>query len=174
MPDIIAADLHRWTKRQWSWGDFAHQFIRNPGFKYVVILRLCQRWPRSMLLAFYKRHLTHKYGIDIPTATKIGAGFKINHFGGIFINVNCVIGQHCSVAPGVILGKGRGGYPTLSDRVYVHAGAKVFGAVTVGHGATVGANAVVTRDVKPADVVGGAPARSLRSRSATLQEGQRA
>jgi len=37
--------------------------------------------------------------------------------------------------------------PRLGDGVLVGAGAKVIGEITVGDGATIGPNAVVTRDV---------------------------
>jgi len=46
--------------------------------------------------------------------------------------------------------------PCLEDGVYVGAGAKVLGGVRIGRGATVGANAVVTKDVPPGMTVVGA------------------
>jgi serine O-acetyltransferase len=46
--------------------------------------------------------------------------------------------------------------PVIGDDVYIGAGAKVLGAVRVGHGAVIGANAVVTRDVPPYCTVVGA------------------
>ena len=46
-------------------------------------------------------------------------------------------------------------FPKLKEGVYVGAGAKILGPVTIGEWAIVGANAVVTRDVPPgARVVG--------------------
>lgn len=48
-----------------------------------------------------------------------------------------------------------GDYPTLEEGVYVGAGAKILGPVTIGKWAIVGANAVVTKDVPAgATVVG--------------------
>jgi serine O-acetyltransferase len=44
----------------------------------------------------------------------------------------------------------------IGDDVYIGAGAKVLGAVRVGRGAVIGANAVVTRDVPPYCTVVGA------------------
>jgi serine O-acetyltransferase len=39
------------------------------------------------------------------------------------------------------------GAPVIEDNVFIGPGAKILGAVRIGHGATVGANAIVTRDV---------------------------
>jgi hypothetical protein len=48
--------------------------------------------------------------------------------------------------------------------VWIGHGAVVMPGVTVGNGAVVGANAVVTRDVAAYAIVAGAPARVLRPR----------
>lgn len=39
------------------------------------------------------------------------------------------------------------GVPTIGDDVYIGAGAKILGAIYIGCNVTVGANAVVTKDV---------------------------
>lgn len=45
--------------------------------------------------------------------------------------------------------------PRIGNRVYLGAGAKILGSVTIGDGAMIGANAVVTKDVPAgAKVVG--------------------
>jgi len=56
-------------------------------------------------------------------------------------------------------------HPTLSDGVIIGSGAQVLGPITVGQGARVGANAVVTRDVPQGATMVGIPAR------ATMVEG---
>jgi serine O-acetyltransferase len=55
--------------------------------------------------------------------------------------------------------EGRRGTPTIGDRVFLGAGCKVLGGVTVQDGAAIGANAVVLTDVPQNAVMVGVPAR---------------
>lgn len=52
----------------------------------------------------------------------------------------------------------------IGNDVWIGAGAIILRGVTIGHGAVVAANAVVTRDVGPRVIVAGVPARLLRER----------
>ena len=52
----------------------------------------------------------------------------------------------------------------IGNDVWIGHGAVVMPGVSIGDGAVVGANAVVTRDVAPYAIVAGAPARPLRER----------
>ena len=56
------------------------------------------------------------------------------------------------------------GKPIVIERnVWIAAGATIIGGVTVGENSVVAAGAVVTRDVPPHSLVGGNPARVIRS-----------
>ena len=54
---------------------------------------------------------------------------------------------------------------SIGSDVWLGTGVVVLAGVTIGDGAVVGANSVVTRDVAPMSIVGGAPARFLRQRA---------
>ena len=55
---------------------------------------------------------------------------------------------------------------SIGNDVWIGHGAVILPGVTVGDGAVIGANAVVSRDVSPYSIVGGAPARVIRMRFA--------
>ena len=124
------------------------------------------------LVVLALHHYSIRYGIDISRDARIGSGFYIGHFGGIFVNSGVVIGDNCNVSQGVTLGRqNRGeheGCPTIGNNVYIAPGAKIIGRITVGDHAAVGANAVVVDDVAPGTTVGGVPARLI---SASGSEG---
>ena len=46
-------------------------------------------------------------GISIGCEAHIGKGLYIGHFGGIFVNGDAVIGEHCNLSPGVTIGTWR-------------------------------------------------------------------
>lgn len=69
---------------------------------------------------------------------------------GIFIDVGASIGRRVTVMQQVTIGWQHPAdrrTPVIEDNVFIGAGAKILGAVRVGRGACIGANAVVTRDV---------------------------
>lgn len=104
-------------------------------------------------------------GIEIHPGAKIGRRFFIDHGMGIVIGETAEIGEDVTLYQGVTLGgtswnKGKR-HPTLEDGVVVGAGAKVLGPFTVGAGAKVGSNAVVTKAVPPGATVVGIPGRII-------------
>jgi serine O-acetyltransferase len=150
----------------------------DPGRKVLKAIRAYQN--ASGPLAFLKRKLAvlrHRFwsavaGCDIPLNTKIGGGLMIPHPVGIVIGPGSRIGRNCLIGQGVTLGVkgGAGGdFPILEDGADVSAGAKVLGAVTIGKGATVGANAVVLKDVPPGAVAVGVPARIIPARQTAVE-----
>ena len=153
-PGLHALWLHRASHALW-----------NSGF------RLLARW-----LSAFARWLT---GIEIHPGAKIGRRFFIDHGMGVVIGETAEIGDDVTIYHGVTLGgttwnKGKR-HPTLEDGVVVGAGAKVLGPITVGAGARVGSNSVVTRPVPAGATVVGIPGRViLREEAAPVDAGKKA
>lgn len=106
---------------------------------------------------------------DIDPAAQLGEGLRLPHPTGIVIHRDAIVGPNCLIMQQVTLGQLAGeGAPTLGASVYVGAGAKILGAVVVGDGARIGANAVVLEDVPTGCTAVGIPARIVRQKEQPL------
>ena len=98
-------------------------------------------------------------GVELDRGVQLGDDFKLVHAGTIVIHPDVVFGDRCMVMHGVTVGTNmKSAAPRIGDDVFIGAGAAVLGGIRVGDGATIAANAVVTRDVPPGMVAIGAPA----------------
>ncbi len=105
-------------------------------------------------------------GIEIHPGAKLCPSLFIDHGMGVVIGETAEVGCHVTLYHGVTLGgvsleKGKR-HPTIEDNVVIGAGAKVLGAITIGEGSRIGANAVVVKDVPPNSVVVGIPGQVVR------------
>lgn len=95
-------------------------------------------------------------GAYIPSECKIGKNCKVAYGGsGLVVHPRAIIGNHCLLSPGVVIG-GRGGHypvPVIGDNVSIFPGAKILGPIRIGDGASIGANAVVVESVLPGEAV---------------------
>lgn len=118
-------------------------------------------------LARFVNHLSRALtAIDIHPGAKIGERLFIDH-GFVVIGETAEIGDDVTMYQGSTLGgtnptNGIGGkrHPTIGDGVIISLGAAILGPITVGAGARIGANAVVTKDVAEGATMVGIPARS--------------
>jgi serine O-acetyltransferase len=99
-------------------------------------------------------------GINIQASNKIGRGFVIHNFSGIFVLADS-IGENCTVNQGVTIGniRGSGALPKIGNNVYLAAGCKVLGNIKIGDNTVVAANSVVITDIQENSTVMGIPAR---------------
>ena len=114
---------------------------------------------------FYKR-LSLRFHLVIYPGT-VGPGFRLYHLGGFtHVGKNVRIGENCTMLPGVVFGnktEEEDDRPVVvGDNCYFGLSARILGPVKIGNNVTVGANAVVTRDIPDNAIVGGVPAIIIR------------
>jgi serine O-acetyltransferase len=104
---------------------------------------------------------------DVDLQATLGKGLMLPHPNGVVIHGEGRIGDDCMIMQQVTVGMiDEGEVPVIGNRVYIGAGAKIIGKLTVGDGARIGANAVVVNDVPSNATAVGIPARIIRRASA--------
>lgn len=118
----------------------------------------------ARMVNHFSRFLT---AIDIHPGARIGKNLFIDH-GFVVIGETSIIGDNVTIYQGATLGgtnptNGVGGkrHPTIGNDVIISLHAAVLGPITVGDGAKIGANAVVTKDVQPGATMIGIPAKPV-------------
>lgn len=105
-----------------------------------------------------------KYQLKVPCSAVIGENFQIRHPQGIRIGRTCVIGDNCKVFPYFIAmaavkgdndREGQRRHPKIGNDCMLGSRATVIGPITIGDDVTIGACAVVTKDVPSHSVVKG-------------------
>jgi serine O-acetyltransferase len=164
--------------------DIAAARHRDPAAKDVSRTEILAAWPGvHALLAHRVAHALHGAGvpvlpraiayasrsvtgIEIHPAARIGDAPFIDHGMGVVIGETAEIADNVTLYQGVTLG-GTGfatgkRHPTVEDNVTIGSGAKLLGPIRIGHGAKIGANAVVIHDVPPNSTVVGNPGHPVR------------
>jgi serine O-acetyltransferase len=160
---IIDADVRRWldifqaTEGRHGLHSLLYAFEEFRGLFYY---RLSRGNATGALLARLFRHIWRPVESLSLATGDIGPGLFIAHGYATTLAAER-IGANCYVHQGVTIGwdyrSDRA--PIVGDDVFIGAGAVIVGAVTVGDGARIGANAMVLCDVPPGATAVGVPAR---------------
>jgi serine O-acetyltransferase len=124
------------------------------GYQAVVLHRIAH-WFKSRripvlgpMIARFSLFLT---GVEIGPAAVIGPGLLISHGAGIVIGGYARIGRDAILLHQVTIGSPDPSrieaMPVIGDGVFIGAGAKVIGPITVGDDVFIGVNAIVARDI---------------------------
>lgn len=97
----------------------------------------------------------------IGRGAEFGPGFVLVHSTGVVINGAVRAGRDVKIEHQVTIGAERGLSPVLGDDLFIGAGAKIVGQVTIGSGVRIGANAVIVKDVPDNVTAVGVPARYI-------------
>ena len=170
---MLRADLLAYVGRERldasAWRDVLICAYKHPALLAVVGFRLgkaLQKLPvplRQVGLAIYYffvyppvRFLT---GVELPLSCEIGPGLTVWHFGGTIFGGGTLAGKNLCVNQGALIARKHRNaeIATLGDDVTLGARCVVL-CRRIGDGATVGAGAVVTKDVAPGATVVGNPA----------------
>ena len=161
---LLKQDFRHWAQVEQLSADsgMLSLFFKNKAFRSVayyrmrrsgIILRIIQRVLRILL--------PEQERLYIKTS-QIG-GLYIEHGFATIITADS-IGKNVWINQQVTIGYNGDKAPIIGDDVVIYAGAKVVGGVRVGNNVTIGANAVVNKDIPDNCVVGGVPARILKMR----------
>jgi maltose O-acetyltransferase len=107
--------------------------------------------------------------VEIGNSVIISPFFQLHGMGGVTIGDRVMIASHVAItslthdhtAP-VMQGTGIMRPVVIEDDVWIGTHAVILPGVTVGHGAVIGAGAVVTHDVPANAIAAGVPARVIR------------
>lgn len=139
--------------------------LREPSFMFLFWHRLSQVKGWLWLYAKWRhRRLMFKYGLMIASSTKIGYGFFIGHPQGVIINHTAVIGNNVNISQFLTIGANEVRAAVIGDNVYIGPQVCLVENVHIGSNATIGAGAVVTKDVKENAVVAGNPAHEINAK----------
>lgn len=151
---------------------------------------------KKILKRFYRiiRYRTKVYGKLGKNNTFVSPSYSNeasiignnNYFGPYTMINNAIIGNYCSIGPGVKIGQGvhskdfittyqpisrklinyslNTSPAIISNDVWIGANAVIMQDVKIGNGAIIGANAVVTKDVPPFAIAVGVPAKIIKNR----------
>lgn len=116
-----------------------------------------------------QRLIYRHYGLEILIGADIGGGLYVAHPVGTVISPRS-IGTNCSIIAAVTIGmRNEWEFPLIGDNVFIGAGARVLGGITIADHAMIGANAVVIRDVPAGATVVGVPGKVSRSRNTSTE-----
>lgn len=145
--------------------------LLTDGTAAMIAYRMMQ-WSRKYHLApvemFWNKYNAVFCNCIIGRGADFGPGFVLIHSMGVVINGSVKGGSRVFIEHQVTIGAERRASPSLGNDVFIGAGAKLVGAVNVGDGARIGANAVVVEDVPEHCTVVGIPAKVVRRREAAV------
>ena len=164
---VIKYEISRWL-----------QLVRTEKGIYGGFIYLMTYFPEFRNLFYYRigrsRHfinfLCPKMNTLFINTSDIGAGLFIQHGFATIIAAKS-LGRDCWVNQQVTIGfSNETDAPIIGDNVAIKAGAKVIGGIVIGNNSTVGANAVVVKDVPDNCVVVGIPAYIVKRDGIKVRE----
>ena len=176
--DTLREDIDAFKARDPAARSGLEIMLCYPGFHALVVHRVVHRlWKMKLrtlarFLSYLGRIVT---AIEIHPAAVIGRRFVVDHGTGVVIGETSIVGDDVTLYHSVTLGGtspsvdsdkqvGQKRHPTVMDGAIIGSGAAVLGPITIGEGARVGSNSVVTKDVPAFVTAVGIPAQVVMPR----------
>jgi len=165
--EIIKYEIVRWlqinrTQMGIYWG-FAHLMTFYPEFRNLFYYRIGS-------FKYLINFLCPKMNTLFINTVNIKPGLFIQHGFATIIAAKSV-GRDCWVNQQVTIGfSNETDAPDIGNNVSIKAGAKVIGGITIGNNSTVGANAVVSKNVPDNCIVVGVPAYIIKRDGIKVKE----
>ena len=145
------------------WGDKLWKFqilYRKTEYHYNNREKL---WHKLAYLLTYFRFRRQRDRLCSELPLNVFAeGLVIWHGQNIIVNENARVGRNFSISAGCCIGQAKGQSPVIGDHVEMTLGSRVLGGVTITHDVTIGAGALVLKDIDtPYTTWGGLPARCI-------------
>lgn len=137
--------------------------LLNIGFRFLFWFRLAKcdnkfiQWPARLIYM----HLRMKHHIDIDRNTNIGYGLRLVHGGPCVINVSANIGDNVDIYQYTTIGSQYVHAATIGNNTFIGPGVCIVENVHIGDEVTIGAGAVVVKDIPGGVTVAGNPAREI-------------
>lgn len=165
-------DAARWVipgqiapQSQLTTGKILSLLYNHMSLRAMLIWRFaawCRQKRIPLMYGFLHRSMLVFFGLEICSAEKIGGGLYIAHPAGTVIQVESM-GKKGSIIASVTVGmRNSWEFPVIGENVYIGAGARVLGNITIGNDVIIGANAVVIEDVPAGATVVGIPGRVIK------------
>lgn len=162
MIQALAYILIRLSAIRWRilYKAFRYQYNINPGFRFngkeiqLYGPGKINLGPQSYIGSYSTLQATEGHEISI------GKNCKISHNVRIYTSSD-VADQDFSIVPQ----QEKFGSVIIDDHVWIGANVFINPGIHIGENAIIGANSVVTKDVPPFSIVGGVPAKLIRSKN---------
>jgi len=154
------AELGAWYSELGFWVGATYRFGA-----WCWTLPLVLRLPLGIIYRVVNRFWRLFLHVNISVKAEIGPGLCLIHPSNIMIPTT-TIGENFLIFHEVTLGTNlmSGGMPRIGSNVDVYVGARLLGGITIGDNSKIGANCVVTSNVRANSIVFSAPTRVLQRR----------
>lgn len=155
---------------RFTYGENWELFTYMKNLRYLeYYMNKPKKYPWDILLRgwHWLKHRRNCKRMDIfVPPNSVGPGFHLVHRGFRHLLSDTNIGANCEILPLVLMGKKRPDLKewqiTIGDNCYISTGVTILGPVTIGNNVTIGAGAVVTKDVPDDAIVAGVPAKVIK------------